>query len=271
MGNQNFLNEDQTEAVEEYIEEQFPQDSDGQPSQDTQTQVVLSEAVKRIEHAKLYETLLNHELFTPGSARQEIIEAVEAEIKQFILSRLEVLLGMAPSSPAPNSMQTEFSQDEISALHHLAGHLLKRNTIQSSNPQMVPVAAAPQPQLQRASQSQPTIRPAGKAQVQPVGAPRPVSNGNTGSKAAPVRKGVTRKRTQNVGAYDGKEYSQARPTAAEAPGAPQPLKMPPQAMIDSINATQVHKTQQAMQLSNGVGKMLDAAVKLAQIQNRSEE
>src|SRR5271166_3971381 len=187
MGNNN-LNEDQTEAVEEYIEEQFPEQTEGEATQDTQTQVVLSEAVKRIEHAKLYETLLNHELFTPGSARQEIIDGVEAEIKQFILSRLEILLGMAPSAPVASAIQTEFSQDEISALHHLAGHLLKRNTVQSSNPQMVPVAAAPQPQLQRASQSQPTIRPAGKAIVQPVGARNPQAL----AKPAPVRKGVTR-------------------------------------------------------------------------------
>lgn len=258
MGNNNFLNsnEETEETTEEYLEEIVPSENPAAYEQDAATQVILSEAVKRIEHAKLYETLLNHQLFTPGSARKELVEQVEGEIKQFILSRLEILLGIKAAVVAP-AESSIFSEDEITALRSIAGHLLKRNAV-SSNPQMVP-AGAPAPMLQQASLSQPTIRPAGSPQPQgmPIGAPRTQK--------------VPRKKSANVSVKTGQDYSQARPTQAEAPNVPQPLPMPRQAIIDQMNAQQVYTRQRDMQTSGNFGKMLDAAVRLAQVQNRNEQ
>jgi hypothetical protein len=262
MGNQNFFNQNVDEAAEEYVDEQFPEQTEEAVEQSNQRQVIISEAVRRIEHAKLYETLLNNSLFTPGSADPALISEVEGELKQFIMTRLEVLLGMKSEQSVAVSAKSPFDDDEIGALKQLAGHLLKRNALVSANPTLNPVSAPQQASpIQQATVRSPQIRTVGAA---PAGQQRPVQRP---AGVAPQKKAAPRKKTANVSAYNGQEYSQARPTAQENPHIPQPAPMPPQAMIDQINATQVSRQSRSMGTSPGMGKLLEAAISLAQNQN----
>jgi hypothetical protein len=125
----------QTEPVDQVF------DSIMQPSQANQTASVLSEAIKRIEQAKLYETLLKHSLFGEGSARPEIIEAVQSEIRIFALNRLELLLGMkAPQEQRQVQVKSPFSEEEVTALRALASRVISRDApMREANPQIVQV------------------------------------------------------------------------------------------------------------------------------------
>ena len=91
-------------------------------------------AIARIEQAKLYEALLNHQLFAPGSARPEIIKAVRKEFKEFIQFRLEVLLGIkADGKPGHTGhaqsiqVKSPFSDEETVALKDIARKLVEKN------------------------------------------------------------------------------------------------------------------------------------------------
>lgn len=87
---------------------------------------VISEALKRIEQASLYQTLINHSLFAPNSARPEIMSLVEKEIKAFAIERLEILLGMKNERKIEQINNSQFNPDEIGALKAIASRLMKK-------------------------------------------------------------------------------------------------------------------------------------------------
>lgn len=149
--------------------------------EDNSNTSLVNEAVKRVEQANLYMTLINHSLFSVGSARPEIIQLVQAEIREFIASRLNVLLGITQAK-----QESSFDEDEVEALKSLASRVLKRSTeaqpsqpriVQVSSapvsrqpavrpPQPVKVKAAPQPQEQAAPQEQEEVSPDGEPRIQ---------------------------------------------------------------------------------------------------------
>jgi hypothetical protein len=79
---------------------------------------VREKAIRQMEQANLYRVLLENDIFQPDSARPEIQDLVESEIKAFIEERLAVLLGI--SSLTPKRKESEFSDVEILALKALA-------------------------------------------------------------------------------------------------------------------------------------------------------
>lgn len=89
----------------------------------------LIEAVKRIEQANLWKTLMTTSVFDVGSARPEILASVNAEIREFARLKLEECVGMRSPQPASNQSASVFDQDEIQALKILAAKLLKKETV----------------------------------------------------------------------------------------------------------------------------------------------
>lgn len=92
--------------------------------------VTLIEAVKRIEEANLWKTLITTDVFEVGSARPQIVEEVNRQIKEFAQTRLEICVGLRPSSQQQNVAQV-FDDEEVQALKVLAAKLLKRDPITS--------------------------------------------------------------------------------------------------------------------------------------------
>lgn len=185
--------------------------------QTSQANLILSEAVKRIEQAKLYETLLKHSLFGPNSARPEIISTVENEIKQFILSRLEILLGIKPN-PEQQKKDNLFSEEEVDALKAIASKLISKDrAVSTTQPTINQVRSGPTPAL---NINQPV------QQIQ-----KPVINqmpeASYSSQKQPKRR---KQKSENVSAVTNADYSQA-----VNPNAP-PVKMPSQMQIDQLNA-----------------------------------
>jgi len=229
------------------------------------------QAVERIEQANLYLTLLNHQLFSPGSARPEIISAVENEIKNFILERLEVLLGMAQpkQEAAPSSIIDLFTDEQLEALKAIADRLIsKKPTVTPAAPQIMPVQAARQDERTvRQLQATPAV-----VKTDPPITPtkRRTSSTKTRKKAKKKKKPKTiviRPPTEEEGnrGSDGTNYSQAIGTAL------QPQQMPSQQQQNVLNQNSVDLAQGARSSGQAgeIGTLLNAAIMLAQKQNQN--
>lgn len=92
---------------------------------DNQESNVIYNARLRLEQAKLYEMLVNHNLFEGVDADQRAIEIVQNELKHYIVKRLEILMGLRAPEPTrivsnENSLQNAFNEVEIDFLKQLA-------------------------------------------------------------------------------------------------------------------------------------------------------
>lgn len=198
-------------------------------NQEEESSFVLNEAMKRIEQAKLYEALLRHDLFGEGSARPEIIDNVKTEIKSFILSRLERLLGMKPDESVTSVQKVElpFTDEEVNALKALATRVL--TTSKPSEPKVAAPTINSMPSVNTMqSNAAPKINSVSlptqkaKAPTQTISQQKPVQS---------QPKQRKRRQSQSV-SKEGVDYSQVvDPTR-------KPMRMPSQSEMDAMNARQ---------------------------------
>lgn len=207
---------------------------------------VVSEAVKRIQQAKLYETLLSHSLFKPGSADPEIQNRVESEIHAFILNQLEILLGMKHE----RTQQTQphfvlpFDEDQIKALTVLADKVLKRQILPSPTP--TPAInqveqAASQPEVRQIPAQSPTINQVeGPGLAQPQQVRRQMAQARPSQAKQPSQRSK-RIVTANVSQVTpGKELSQA--VSKRVPRA----RMPSAMQMNEMNAIQADRNSRTV-------------------------
>lgn len=105
-----------SEAVEEYFEEE---EAVQKPKK------TISPALLRLEQGKLYQMLIEHDLFADIDAHPQAIENVQRELKDFITSRLEIMLGLRTDKEVHHLVRHDsvFTQNEIEALKALAKKL----------------------------------------------------------------------------------------------------------------------------------------------------
>lgn len=252
--NNNFLEEEveYEEVPESEITDadEILEDIEQDDRNNQETMKALSEAEKRIEQANLYKAILNSNLFGPGSARPEIIRTVDKEFKEFVMYRLEVLLGIKQDGQArgssTQSAKSEFSANQVAALKDLANKLIKRDGPQAA-PQPTVVTPVIQPVV---GNSEPTVQQVGESaeapQVKMVR--RVVKRTNIqapGQPAQPATKQRGRARSNNTSVITGEDLSQAvnplRP----------PVKMPSQAHMNAMNAEQAEKNARAKASESG--------------------
>ena len=92
---------------------------------DDEESTVVYNARLRLDQAKLYEMLINHDLFGDTHASEQAISNVQNELKQFIVKRLEILLGMRQLKPVPEKISRieyddRFNDIEVDFLKQLA-------------------------------------------------------------------------------------------------------------------------------------------------------
>jgi hypothetical protein len=111
----------------------------------------------RIEQINCYRLLMQESLFI--GELSEVAETVQNEVREFILERMQVLLGMRQSK-----VDAQFDENEVKALKHLAGLTLKAKGIKvSSSPVLVspkvqtPPPPAPKPQLRLRQVEEPRV------------------------------------------------------------------------------------------------------------------
>jgi len=86
----------------------------------TESSIVYNARI-RLEQAKLYELLINHNLFEGVEADSRAIELVQNELKHYIVKRLEILMGLRqPVSVSAKSIGPSFNEVEIDFLKQLA-------------------------------------------------------------------------------------------------------------------------------------------------------
>lgn len=119
---------------------------------------IMDQAVMRIEEANLFKLLVNAEVFSPDSARPEILESVKRKLREFAISELNALLNMNVQKDEPKSYApSAFDADETQALKIIAAKLLKRDIstaiVTDKTPALVPIAT-PRTQTQQRPQQQ---------------------------------------------------------------------------------------------------------------------
>ena len=89
---------------------------------------VVSNARIRLEQGRLYEMLIKHNLFEGVDAIPQAVNKVQSEIKNFIIERLEILLGMKSEKQTEIReiiKESEFNELEVQALKMIASKVTK--------------------------------------------------------------------------------------------------------------------------------------------------
>lgn len=130
----------QPEPEPEYEEEEQEQEEDFSS--------ILSDARQRMEQGRLYEILMDHDLFSGQGYDEKAVKHVTKQIRNFAKEQMEIMLGMrseAQKATAFNAADFPFNDAEVSALKDLAYVATKgasaREEAQTFTPQAtIPVA-----------------------------------------------------------------------------------------------------------------------------------
>lgn len=224
--------------------------------------VQINEALKRIEQAQLYKTLLGHSLFAEGSARPEVQSIVEQEIRTFVITRLEILVGVRSEQVAAVAAPSQFSEDEVSALRLLATRVLSKATAPAPaapNPQLNQVHRTAEPEIVTPRVSRPVVNqvaaPKTATKPAPKAAPKPATP-QASAPAAPA--GKRRKGSNNISEITGKDHSQAVSTKSK------PIRMPGPNKMNQIEASRTNESLGSMDADpTGQGQLLKAIAQIA--------
>lgn len=129
---------DKQEAIENNIsydyDEEFYEDFIEEYDDDEEEIDTVNEAHVRLEQGRLYNMLINHNLFEGVDADPTAIANVQKQLKDFILEKLEEMLGMRAKKEAqPVTIQSDFSKLEIQVLKKVASKMSKGMTDSTSN------------------------------------------------------------------------------------------------------------------------------------------
>jgi hypothetical protein len=131
---------------------------------------VLNDARLRLEQGRLYEMIMNHDLFDGLNADPKAIRFVQKEIRKFAKERMEIMLGMRQEQPKAGPVEVElpFNQLEITILKKLASAATKGAT-EKAEANQARVVAAPAPKKE-------TLTPIGSKPKKTLAAPAPSSD-----------------------------------------------------------------------------------------------
>jgi len=97
---------------------------------------IINNARVRLEQGRLYEMLIEHNLFEGVQALPQAIKKVEKEIKEFITERLEILLGIKQEKEKSiQNAVSDFNPAEIQALKMVAAKITKGSSYMASSHQ----------------------------------------------------------------------------------------------------------------------------------------
>lgn len=147
--------EEEPEAQEQAVEEEYEEQAEEEPEEAVPTPV--SEVQKKLRLAQYYELVLGNSLFEVKNAATE---QVDSEVRDFIQTRMEALVGVESTKKDPSA---SFTEDEVAVLKHIAQGLLAKHQAKAEK------AEAPR-QVAR-----PKARPPAPAAVEKPRAPRPAA------------------------------------------------------------------------------------------------
>lgn len=148
------------DSSEDEIIEYFTQEQSEESLDDSE---LVSNARLRLEQGRLYEMLLNHDLFGNVQADDRAIKNVQKEIRNFIKERLEVLLGLKPDPRLQPILQNQvdfpFTPLEVDLLKKvlakMSGGATQQEVYQNPVQAPTPVIAPPKQFITPLSGSRP--------------------------------------------------------------------------------------------------------------------
>jgi hypothetical protein len=106
------------EPVNEELNQEI-QDNSAFELEETEVDVVY-QARLRLEQARLYDMLINHNIFEGVQANPDAISIVQDELKAYILERLQILLGIRKEVKIQEREESKFNDVEADFLKQLA-------------------------------------------------------------------------------------------------------------------------------------------------------
>jgi|GEM_PF-3219350 len=212
------------EAVEEVAEEyeEYGEDEEEDYSE------VLSDARLRLEQGRLYELVMNSDLFGETDADERAVKSVQREIKKFAKERMEIMLGMRQEKAMQayadhnSAMAAQFNQLEVMLLRQLASKMSGGKTEEEQPEQYVaPVQA-----------------PAKRTGIKPMTSSRPTQ------KSQPLAKGPSAPLKRKVAAKRSPEELLGLPPESE-----KPIGKPVEKMTEEEKAARMqrmHERQSAL-------------------------
>lgn len=119
---QTLLDEMDEEEMEEEFEEEYDEDFEEDQSEaesaynlNNRENSIVNESAIRLEQARLYDMLIKHDMFAGVKAHPKALRNVKAELKRYIVERLEILLGIKQEKiqQAPKQMSVEFPLNDV--------------------------------------------------------------------------------------------------------------------------------------------------------------
>jgi hypothetical protein len=108
---------------------EIKEDFDFEDEENTEQELsIVDNARIRLEQGRLYEMLIKHDLFDGVDAMPQAVNKVQSEIKEFIVERLEILLGMKTEKQkveVHHVKESQFNEVEVQALKMIARKVTK--------------------------------------------------------------------------------------------------------------------------------------------------
>lgn len=129
------------EAISEIQDEHF----DVYEDEEDDISVVMADANLRLEMGRLYQMILENDIFAQTNADPRAIKNVQREIRRLVREKLEIMLGIRQDQPTQQQtiVSSPFNDMEVSALKMLASKITKGAT---EEPQAYSGPQAPPPQ-----------------------------------------------------------------------------------------------------------------------------
>lgn len=128
---------------------------------------IVYNAKLRLEQARLYDMLINHNLFEGVEASEQAVAIVSNELKHYIVRRLEILLGIR--QPRPRQVERE---SPASTLNPVELDFLKQLAYKGTKGQSALVSQQSQQQARPAAPKPAGLKPLVQKQAQPQ--PKPI-------------------------------------------------------------------------------------------------
>jgi hypothetical protein len=205
-----------SEMFEEEIEDTFNEE---EPS--LKVSSTIDNARIRLEQGRLYEMLIKHDLFDGVDAMPEAVSKVQSEIKEFIVERLEILLGMRSEKQKEIHhvvKESQFNEIEVQALKMIARKVTKGASDSVSSVPSRPrnelntIKNSVQP-VNRNAKSVEQIKPMGKAQASMSQKPVEKKTTTVIEKRQPQRTAVTKQQSNTRRIVD--ESKKSPPTTVD--------------------------------------------------------
>lgn len=135
---------------------------------------VLSDARIRLEMGRLYDMVMNHELFDGVESDARAIKSVQKQIRRFAKEQMEVMLGMRKTAAAVSDLGMPFNGLEVEVLKKIAA-TFSQGATETEEAEQVPVIVKPVKKqvlnsigLSKPSAPKPIIKPQARAQSAPL-------------------------------------------------------------------------------------------------------